>query len=266
MNASARLTALTRLGFAARGLVYIIIAWLVIRAGRPEDPSGALQYISEGGGELSMWLIGAGFMAYGIWRLADALFNIERHPPNGAGLRERLGAAGSGVVHLLLAWQAVRIIQGSSPQGDGSSSGTGTGAISLLGPDALVLPSAGAVLLVVGGYQLMKAAKCSFLRDLDPRIASRDWAKWTGKLGYSARGLVFLISGYFLLEAGLGDRASGDAGIEAALAWLNNPWDKLVALGLSAFGVYCLIEARYRIIHDVPVREIAHGTVKPTLH
>lgn len=265
MDSSVRLTTLTRIGFAARGLVYVIIGTLLIRAGRPEDPSGALQYLVEGGGKLFMTLIAAGFIAYGLWRLTDAIFNIERHPPDAKGLRQRLGAGGSGVVHLLLAWQAIRLIRGDASSGDEGTEASST-ALSFLGPDELVLPAAGLVLLAAGAFQLIKAAKCSYLRHLEPRVASQDWAKWTGRLGYGARGIVFLISGYFLLEAGLSQRATEAGGFEGALAWLDNPWDVLIAVGLIAFGLYSLVEARFRILHDVPVKEIAEGSVRPTLH
>jgi hypothetical protein len=265
MDASARLTVLTRIGFAARGLVYVVIGILLIRSGRPEDPSGALEYLAEGGGELFTMLIAAGFGAYGLWRLSDALFNIERHPSDATGLRERLGAGGSGVVHLLLAWQAVRLFRGDASGGEDSAAEASGAALSLLGPDEL-LPAAGLVLLAAGAFQLIKAAKCSYLRHLEPQIASRDWAKWIGRMGYGARGIVFLISGYFLLKAGLQQPSSEAGGIEGALAWLDRPWDVLVAAGLIAFGLYSLVEARFRILHDVPVREIADGSVRPTLH
>jgi hypothetical protein len=264
MDASARLTTLTRIGFAARGLVYIIIAWLLIRAGRPEDPGGALHYLAQGG-KLFMAIVIAGFAAYGVWRLADALFNIERHAPDAKGLRQRLGAGGSGIAHLLLAWQAVRIIRGDRAESGGGGQ-EGAEALSLLGPDELALPIAGAVLLAVGAFNLVKSAKASFLDHFDPQVAQRDWVKWTGRLGYAARGVIFLISGYFLLQAGLEDRGTQAGGIGQALAWLDSPWDKLVALGLLAFGLYSLIEARFRILHDVPVRQIADGSVRPTLH
>ena len=48
MTASTRLTLLTRIGFATRGLLYIVIALLVIRTGRSEDTSGALRYLGQG--------------------------------------------------------------------------------------------------------------------------------------------------------------------------------------------------------------------------
>ncbi len=46
----------------------------------------------------------AGFIAYGLWRLADAALNIETHDDDGKGMRQRVGAAGSGIIYLLLAW------------------------------------------------------------------------------------------------------------------------------------------------------------------
>ena len=264
MDGSARLVTLTRIGFAARGLIYIVIAWLVIHAGRPEDPSGALEHVAQGG-RLFMMLVVAGLIAYGFWRLSDSIFNIEGHPPDAKGLRQRLGAGGSGVVHLLLAWQAVRLIRGQPASGGGGQDGTGA-AISLLGPDELALPVAGAVLIGVGAYQMIKAAKAEFLRHLEPRVAQEPWAKWAGRLGYAARGIIFLISGFFLLQAGLGGEGPQRGTIAEALRWLDNPWDLLVAVGLLAFGLYSLIEARFRILHGVPIKGIVDGSVRPTLH
>ena len=265
MDSSAGLRTLTRIGFAGRGLLYLTIAYLLIRAGRPEDPSGALEYIAEGTGRLLLMVITAGFIAYGIWRLSDSFFNIERHPPNAKGLRERLGAAGSGIVHLLLAWQAIRLLRGAVSVGSGGPQDEARTALSLPGGE-WALAVAGAVLIGVGFFQLIKAVKAKFLRHLEPQVASEPWAKWTGRFGYAARGLVFLISGYFLLQAGLSEQPGNAGGMQEALAWLDRPWDQLVAAGLFCFGLFSLVEARFRIIHDVPVDEIAHGAIRPSLH
>lgn len=262
MNASARLTTLTRLGFAARGLLYLVIGLLIVQSGRTEDPSGALDFLAKGGGSVLVVLMAAGFIAYGIWRLSDAAFNIEGHQPGNKGLRERLGAAGSGIVHLFLAWQAIRLIRGGgAASGGGPQEGAQT-TLALPGGQ-LMLTLAALVLIGVAIFQIVKAVKGDYLRHLEPHVASQPWAKWTGRLGYGARGLVFLISGYFLLQAGLDEQASKAGGIEEALTWLTNPWDVLIAIGLLGFGLYCLIEARFRIIHDVPVGEIADRAVHP---
>jgi hypothetical protein len=256
MNASARLTTLTRLGFAARGLLYLVIAFLVLRAGRAEDPSGALQVLAGGPGKWLLMLMTAGFVAYGLWRLADAALNIERHQDGSKGLAERLGAAASGLVHLFLAWQAVRLIRGAGGSGGGGAEQGARTALGLPGGGLLLLLG-GLVLLGVGAFQLIKAYKTSFRKHLDGRVANEAWVRWVGRLGYAARGLVFLITGYFLLQSGLDEQASEAGGMREALAWLTSPWDSIVAIGLMMFGIFSLIEARYRVIHDVPVEGAA---------
>ena len=73
------------------------------------------------------------------------------------------------------------------------------------------------------------------------------------RAGYAARGTVFLISAWFLVRAGIEARASAAAGMAEVLAWLERPFDVVVALGLLAFGLFGLIEARFRRLHGVPV-------------
>ncbi len=251
MTASTRLRTLTRIGFATRGVLYSVIAYLVIRAGRAEDPAGALKYLSEGSGKFLLAVMAAGLLAYGIWRLADAALNIERHDADKEGVMERVGATLSGLAHLLLTWQAIQLIQGVSSSGNGVQDSART-ALSVPGGDIAIL-LAGAVVLVVGIVQLVRAGKGSFLRHLEPEMARQAWVEWSGRAGYAARGVVFLIIGYFLVTAGLDTTSSGVGGMDAALAWLESPIDVIVALGLFGFGVFSLVEARWRVLQSVPV-------------
>lgn len=255
VDAAARLTTLTRLGFAVRGLLYIVIAFLVLTTGRTEDPSGALRYLGEGGGKAFLILVILGLLAYGLWRLFDAFFDIEGHGADGSGARERLGAGGSGFIHLFLAWQAVRLIQGS---GDTGNNGPQEGAQSVLQMPGggLLLVLGGLILLGAGIFQLMKAYRQSYLEHLDPRIANESWVQWSGRFGYAARGVVFVITAFFIISAGLDKQSSEAGGMADALSWLNSPWDVIVAIGLLAFGIFSLIEARYRILHAVPVHSL----------
>lgn len=257
MKASARLTLLTRIGFATRGLLYIVIALLVIRTGRAEDTSGALSYLGQGGGQILLGIMAAGLIAYGLWRLADAGFDIEHHGTDRKGALERAGAGISGLVHLVLAWQAIQLMRGTASASDGTRDGAAA-ALKLPGGQAILIV-AGLVLLAVGAVQLVKAAKGSFLRYLDPRIARRPWAQWSGRAGYAARGVVFLISSVFILRAGMEERASEAGGTAAALSWLSSPVDVVIAVGLFAFGLFSLIEARFRQLHDVPIDRIVAG-------
>jgi hypothetical protein len=260
MDTSAKLTTLTRLGFATRGLLYIVIAFLVIRTGRSEDPSGALEYVGRGGGRVLLAIMAAGLVAYGIWRLVDAAFNIERHASDRKGALERVGAAVSGLVHLLLAWQATRLMQGGGSSSDSAQAGTQV-ALALPGGKTIVL-IAGLLLLAVGVFQLVKAAKGSFLDNLEPQAARQAWVQWSGRAGYSARGLVFIITSVFLVKAGLANSADQAGGTAEALAWLSNPWDLIVAVGLFGFGLFSLVEARFRRLHDVPIESTARRLVE----
>ncbi|WP_085808844.1 DUF1206 domain-containing protein [Sphingomonas sp. TZW2008] len=251
MSASSSLTLLTRVGFATRGLLYTVIAVLVLRTGRTEDPAGALAYLGDGGGRVLLAIMAAGLLAYGLWRLSDAAFDIERHGSERKGLVERAGAAISGIVHLFLTYQAVRLMQGIKAAKDSAEQGTQT-ALALPGGTFLVMLG-GVLLLVVGGVQLAKAIKAGFLRYLEPDAARRAWVQWSGRLGYAARGLIFLVTGFFLLRAGFSERASAAGGMAEAIDWLSSPVDLLVAIGLLGFGIFSFIEARYRVLHDVPV-------------
>lgn len=255
-EAATRLTMLTRLGFAARGLLYLVIAALVITTGRTEDPAGALQYLGQGGGKILLLILTAGLIAYGLWRLSDAVFDIERHGDGTSAMVKRAGAAASALVHFFLAWQAIKLTQGvASAQGDRAQEHASS-VLQLPGGATLLLVG-GLILVGVGIYQLVKAVRASFLKHLEPGIASENWVEWTGRAGYAARGIVFLITGAFLFNAGLAEQASEAGGMAAALSWLNHPWDSIVAVGLMAFGLFSLIEARYRILRDVPVGAIS---------
>jgi hypothetical protein len=251
----ARLTTLTRLGFAARGLIYLVIAILIITTGRAEDPAGALRYLGQGGGQILLLLMTLGLLAYGLWRLCDAAFNTERHGNSQKAMRERLGAAASGIVHLFLAWQAIRLIRGvGAPRGDAAQDNAQS--VLQLPGGAMFLMAGGVILLAVGAFQIVKAAKGTYLKNLDPAVARKPWAKWSGGLGYAARGFVFLITGVFVLGAGFDEQASEAGGMADALSWLNSPWDMIVAVGLLAFGLFSLVEARFRVLHDVSVENI----------
>lgn len=250
MDTSARLTTLTRIGFATRGLLYLVIASLILDAGRASDPAGALEHLAQGGGRLLLILMAAGLIGYGLWRLCDAALDIEQHGSEPKGLAERAGAALSGIIHLFLAWTAIGLIRRTGGANDNAATEGAQQTLALPGGEILLILG-GLVLLAVGIFQLVKAAKGSFLENLEPQIAKQPWAKWSGRLGYAARGLIFLIIGAFVAKAGVSSQASEAGGMSDAIVWLSSPWDIIVALGLAGFGIFSLIEARYRILHTV---------------
>ena len=165
---------LARFGFVVRGLLYIVIAWLVIRTGRTEDLTGAMEYLGHGIGHGLMAFVVAGMAGYGLWRLSDAVFGMDsgRHHPK--AWRRRIAAASSGGIYLFLAYKALRIMLGQRGHVGDVRQHAAT-ALHLPAGD-LALFVAATVLAGAGLVQLWKAASCSFLHHLDG-AADKPFAK-----------------------------------------------------------------------------------------
>src|SRR5687768_10435456 len=99
----ANITLLTRIGFAARGIMYVLIGYLAIRAGRTQSGTEALATLDSGAGKLLLILMALGFLAYGIWRLSEAAIDSEGHGSDAKGWAIRAGGAVSGILHIGLA-------------------------------------------------------------------------------------------------------------------------------------------------------------------
>ncbi|HEU4747190.1 MAG TPA: DUF1206 domain-containing protein, partial [Gemmatimonadaceae bacterium] len=82
-KSSSWLVRLGRLGYAAKGTVYIVMGALATRGalgdGQTTDTHGALRTIGEGPfGELALWIILIGLFGYAAWRLVSAATDAER--------------------------------------------------------------------------------------------------------------------------------------------------------------------------------------------
>jgi hypothetical protein len=240
---------LTRLGFAARGFMYMLVGFLAVWWGRAEDASGALRFLNRGVGKGVLVAMAVGFAFYALWRLLGAWMDSEGHGSDRKGVAIRLGRAGSGLVYLGFAYTAARLaIAGGGGQGSGERAREGAAtALSLPGGQAL-LALAAIALLLGGGYQFVKAARGKFFRHLDPNAANSAWVQLTGRAGYAARGIVFLVIGYFVGLAALHERAGEAGGMHEALASLPRAPRLIVGSGLLLFGLFSLIEARHRRI------------------
>ena len=244
---------LCRVGFFGRGVLYILIAVLVLGTGRTEDLTGALSYLNRGNGRLLLLGIGAGMLAYGLWRLADAAFGMENPGGDGKALRKRAAAGLIGCIYLYLAYKAAALLLA----GQSAASTTEQQADTVLDLPGghLVLGLAAIVLLVAGATQLISAFKCSFLRRLDSR-AQAPLVKWLGRSGYAARGVIFLLVGLMIGRAAIDRRSDEAGGMEQALDFMSGPILYAVAVGLLLFGVFSIIEALFRRIHEPPINQL----------
>lgn len=246
---------MTRMGFAARGVMYVLIGFIALRSGRAEGGTGALDLLSSGAGRFILALMAVGFLGYALWRLSEAALDTEGHGSDAKGVAVRIGGAVSGLVHLGLGFYALTLALGSSSGGGGDGQSAEKGAATALSlPGGPVLLTIAAIALIATGlYQMVKAARLKFLEQIDGEAARRDWVKWIGRAGYAARGVVFGIMGWFLIQAAGEARAEQAGGMEEALGSLPSSLQYVVAAGLLLFGVFSFVEARYRRINNPDV-------------
>lgn len=245
---------LTRVGFAARGLLYILIAVLAIGTGRTEDLTGAIEYVGHGLGKVLLMAIAAGLATYSLWRLSDAAFGTE-HPGTGwKALGKRAVAGGIGVIYAYLAYKAVRVILAGRAGTTGTAEHADT-VLDLPGGD-LVLTAVAAGLAIAAANQLWKAIHCKFMRRLREGAGEKEWIKWMGRLGYAARGVIFLVVAWTVYRAATDHKPTEAGNLESALDILRGPYLTPIAAGLMLFGLFSLVEARYRRIHRPPVEKV----------
>jgi hypothetical protein len=246
---------LTRVGFAARGLLYLIVGYLALKLGRAEDAGGALDWLQNKAGGLVLVALALGFVAYGIWRVADAIFDTQSKGKDAKGVAGRLAGALSGLIHLGLAFTAAKLALGGRSGGDSSESAESgaAAAMSLPGGD-LLLYAAAAILVVAGIAQLGIALTRRFCKHLAPEARNRWWVIAAGLGGHAARGVIFLAAAWLVFNATRHHQAEEAGALGDSLLSLPDSLRAAVAAGLCLFGFYSLIEARYRIIPDPQVR------------
>lgn len=254
---------LARLGFAAKGIVYFVVGLLAAQAafgtgGKTTDSSGALSTIvTQPFGKFLLALVTIGLIGYALWRLVQTIFDPEHagEPTKAKQIAQRIGYGLSALTYSGLALTAIKLIMGN-PTSGGDSTQDWTARFMAQPFGRWLVGLAGLVVIGVGLAYLYEAFKAKFQRHFNLNLMSeseRQWTKRLGRCGIAARGIVFGIIGLFLTLAALRQNANEARGLGGALAALAaqpfGPWLLgIVALGLIAYSIYSLIEARYRQI------------------
>jgi hypothetical protein len=168
----------------------------------------------------------------------------------------RTGHFFSGAGYSLTATYAARILVTGHASRGAETTRTWTATVLSAPGGFLLVVLTGLIFIVVGGFQVWIAAGERFTRFLNTEKFSgneRRWVVRAGKAGYIARGVVFALIGVFLVQAGVRADPSEAQGIEGVLdtvagqrygQWMLG----VIAAGLSCFGLYTMVEARFRRI------------------
>ncbi len=248
---------LARLGYTARGIVYVLVGGLALFSsvgGGDSDSKSALHVILEQPlGRIWLGLIAVGLLGFIAWRLAQAFANADGHPRTLKGVCIRIGLFISAMVYSSLA-----IYAASAALSYGGNSGSdGESALSawlIEQPFGRYLLSAvGLAVIGAGIAQIIKGVGHGYRKYLIIPSTAGTAIDWICIYGLAARGVVFLITGVFLLYAAAAVDPEQAGGTSEALAWVRQlPFGAFLylvaAAGLLAFGLYGFVEAAYRRI------------------
>jgi hypothetical protein len=251
-----------RLGYAARGFVYLNVGLIALLAalGLAPKARGAINVFESWAnwkiGIVLLWMTGLGLYCFAGWRALQSIFDADRQGRSLGAWAARLGQAVSGVVYAGLAVSVFGLLDGLEDLrevDDQVATRVKIHALMVLPYGKAVVFAAGAFILGCGIGNIVQAARRDFCRRLacEEPIARR--AAMVGRLGYAARGVVFLPAGAFMLLAAVHARSAEVKGTGAALDWLKaQPHGNLIlavtAVGLMAFGCFAFVEARYRTL------------------
>lgn len=247
-----------RIGLAGRGVLYAIVGLLALQlalgsADEEASTDGAMAWIAERPfGKFLLVALTVSLFALAAWRFLDAAVG---DPVEGDDASDRVRFAAKGAVYLVLAVTALSVTAANWNAGASSSSG-GSSTEQRAADTVLDWPM-GQWLVGLGGLALIGYAVYMFKRHaIDATFMERlsngsDSVERLGRAGYAARSVVWTVIGILLVQAAVTYDAEQAGGLSTALQELAGaPWGRLllivVAVGLFAFGAFCLAEARFR--------------------
>jgi len=253
-----------RFGYAAKGVVYIIVGLLATEValglgGQVTDSEGALQAIMiQPFGKVLLLGIALGLVGYVLWCLVQAIVDPESQGTDTQRVLQRLGYALSALSYAGLTLAAAKMIIGlKNSKGNSSVDWTARLLSQPFGRWLVVL--VGVTVIGVGFSYFYRAYTTEFLDQFDVLEMSKIelfWATHLGRLGMSARGSISGVIGIFLTQAALRFNPEEAKGLGGALkAIAQQPYGLfllgIIAIGLIAYGIYEIVLARYRRIVQI---------------
>jgi hypothetical protein len=250
---------LARAGLVARGVLYCVVAILALQLAfgdhdKHPDKQGAMETLArQPFGKALVLAAAAGFAGYALWRLLSAFLDTEGEGDDAGGWAKRAADLGRGLLYAGFCVGALRLVAGAS--GDDQAKEVDITARVLEAPLGRVAVALVGVAVICGGlWNGYRALSRKYRKKLKTGRMSRTARKWitaVATAGLTARMVVFLLIGTFLVRAAVRYDPQEAVGVDGALRRLAEgrwgPWLlALVALGLLLFGVYSFVEARYR--------------------
>jgi hypothetical protein len=253
------LEGLARVGLVAQGISFMLVGVLAIElalgeGGKATDRQGALRTLAQDGfGRVAVLALAIGFGAYALWRLAQAVLGHDVEEPGGkAKWTKRLSSLGKAAIYAALCAAAISVLLGEKGNGNEEKDAT-KGILGWPGGRWIVVAIALAI-AAAALWNFYRAVSGRYKDSLKKEQLSSTALRWTTRIafvGLMARAVVFSIVSWFFFDAAADYNANKARGLDGALhKVIDAPYGKwllgMCAAGLFAYGLFCLIQARYR--------------------
>ena len=266
---STTLRRLAQLGLLGYALLHLLVAWLAVqlawfqhspsRSGnRSADQSGALRLLARStAGDVLLWVLAVGLVGLSLWQGAEVLRHHRRLPPPGrerwSALGQLVKTVGTAVMYGYLAYAALRTALGHG-QGRSREQNTVRGVLGWPGGQALVVALA-VVTGAIGIYLAIKGLRSGFDDEFDLDTVSpalRRLTHRTIQVGFVMKGVALALVGVVVAWAAVTFDPTKADGLDGALRTVAGaPFGQwlltVIALGLAAYAVYCLVRARHPV-------------------
>ncbi|HEU5038450.1 MAG TPA: DUF1206 domain-containing protein [Nocardioides sp.] len=234
-----------RLGYAASGVLHLVLAWLTAQvalggSSKQASQSGALATVAQQPfGMFLLWVLAVGFVLLALWQITEVA--------TGRKAFDKLKAAGKAIMYAALAWTSFTFaIGGHTSSSKQSKDFTRT---LMEAPAGRVLVGlVGVAIIGIACYHIYKGWKKRFLRDL--REHPSQAVVVAGRVGYIGKGIALVAVGILFVVAAFHHQAGKATGLDGALRSLRDlPAGTVIllgiALGLAMYGVYSFARARF---------------------
>jgi hypothetical protein len=240
-----------RVGWVARGVLYLLVAILVARvpgtgSPRKADQRGAFQALGDRPfGSALLLAFAVGLAAFAVFRAYEAIKADDEKTTR------RMGWGFSALVYANVAVTAVRVLMRHAGSGNQQKALT---ARVLEWPGGPVLVGlAGLVILVAAGNFMRKAIKERFRVDIDDGAVPRRMkptVRVVGVAGWLGRSLVWALVGWFVIRAAFQHDPNEPVGLDETLrALVGHTWGVAIVwvavAGLGAFALLCFATATW---------------------
>ncbi len=251
---------LGRVGLVGKGVMFAVVGLLAVQLASGDaanaSKKGALAWVgSQPFGKVLLVALTLSLFALAAWRALDTFVG---DPVEGDEAKDRVRYAVKALIYLSLAVTSLSVtISNWSSGGSGGSGSSGSGGNS--GATATVLEWPGGRWIVAGiglfviGYALYQvkahALDQKFTERL--RVGKDHWVTTFGRFGYGFRAIVYVMIGWFFVQAAITYDPQKAKGMSGALQELaGQGWGQILlwvaAAGLMAYGVFALAESKYR--------------------